>query len=137
MKIWRYPFLIFSMFLFLEVFVLSGASDEIASINFSVFHFILIGFFLGFATGRIQLPLSILAPIYLVQFAISAMPILDFVFINTSIFLGYLITPIHPCVSYSTEYFETDLKKVLRILGIPTLISFLILVSIYWILCLI
>ncbi len=133
MKIWRYPFLIFAMFLFLEVFILSGASDEIASINLSVFHFILIGFFLGFATGRIQLPLSILAPIYLVQFTLSAIPILDFIFINTSIFLGYLITPIHPCVSYSTEYFETDLKKVIRTLGIPTSISFIILISIYWI----
>jgi integral membrane protein (TIGR00529 family) len=133
MKIWRYPFIIFAMFLFLEVFILTGASEEIASLNLSVFYFILIGFFLGFATGRIQLPISILIPIFLAQYAVFTMPILDFIFIYTSIFLGYLITPIHPCVSYSIEYFETDFTKVLKILGIPTLICFIILIGLYWI----
>jgi hypothetical protein len=137
MKIWRYPFIIFAMFMFLEVFILSGASEEIASLNLSVFLFILIGFFLGFATGRIQLPVSILAPIYLVQYTVLAMPILDFIFIYTSIFLGYLITPIHPCVSYSTEYFKTEFKDVIKILGKPTLICFIILIGLYWILYLI
>lgn len=133
MKIWRFPFIIFSMFLFLEVFILSGAPEEIASLNLTVFLFILIGFFLGFATGRIQLPISILVPIYLVQYAVLAMSILDFVFIYTSIFLGYLITPIHPCVAYSTEYFQTNFKKVVKVLGKPTLISFIILIGVYWV----
>ncbi|MHA2129968.1 MAG: DUF401 family protein, partial [Promethearchaeota archaeon] len=64
---------------------------------------ILIGFFLGFATGRIQLPVSIVIPIYLAQFTALTMPLIDFVFIYASISLGYLITPLHPCVSYSTE----------------------------------
>lgn len=131
MKIWRYPFIIFAMFMFLEVFVLSGAPEEIGSLDLSVFLFILIGFFLGFATGRIQLPISILIPIYLVQYTIFIMPILDFIFIYTSIFLGYLITPIHPCVSYSTEYFNTDFKKVFRILIKPIMISFIILIGVY------
>ncbi len=133
MKIWRFPFIIFSMFLFLEVFILSGAPEEIASLNLTVFLFILIGFFLGFATGRIQLPISILVPIYLVQYAVLTMSILDFVFIYTSIFLGYLITPIHPCVAYSTEYFKTDFKKVVKVLGKPTLISIIILIGVYWV----
>ncbi len=132
MKIWRFPFIIFSMFLFLEVFILSGAPEEIASINLSVFLFILIGFFLGFATGRIQLPISILVPIYLVQYTVLTMSILDFVFIYTSIFLGYLITPIHPCVAYSTEYFKTNFKEVVKILGKPTFLSFIILIGVYW-----
>jgi len=131
MKIWRYPFIIFAMFMFLEVFVLSGAPEEIGSLDLSVFLFILIGFFLGFATGRIQLPISILIPIYLVQYTVFIMPILDFIFIYTSIFLGYLITPIHPCVSYSAEYFNTDFKSVVKILIKPTLISFLILIGAY------
>lgn len=131
MKIWRYPFIIFAMFMFLEVFVLSGAPEEIGSLDLSVFLFILIGFFLGFATGRIQLPISILIPIYLVQYTVFIMPILDFIFIYTSIFLGYLITPIHPCVSYSIEYFNTDFKKVFRILIKPIMISFIILIGVY------
>jgi len=134
MKIWRFPLMIFSMFLFLEVFILSGAPDEIATLNFSVFLLILIGFLLGFATGRIQLPTSIIIPIYLVQNAVLVMPLLDFIFIYISISLGYLITPIHPCVSYSTEYFETDLKNVIKVLGKPIFLSFLILIGLYWIL---
>jgi integral membrane protein (TIGR00529 family) len=137
MKIWRFPLIIFSMFIFLEVFILSGAPEEIASLNLSVFLLILIGFFLGFATGRIQLPVSILIPIYLVQNAVLTMPLLDFIFIYVSISLGYLITPIHPCVSYSTDYFETDFKKVVKTLGKPIIFSFLILIGVYWLLFLI
>ncbi|MHA2033378.1 MAG: DUF401 family protein [Candidatus Kariarchaeaceae archaeon] len=131
MKVWRFPLIIFSMFLFLEVFISSGAPEEIASIDMSVFLLILLGFFLGFATGRIQLPISILIPIYLVQFTTPTMPLLDFIFIYTSISLGYLITPIHPCVSYSTEFFETNFLKVVKILGKPIIISFLLLLGIY------
>ncbi|MFX0028804.1 MAG: DUF401 family protein [Candidatus Hermodarchaeota archaeon] len=134
MKIWRFPLIIFSMFLFLEVFVVSGAPEEIASIDLSVFLLILIGFFLGFATGRIQLPISILIPIYLAQFTVLIMPLLDFIFIYTSISLGYLITPLHPCVAYSTEYFETDFIKVVKILGIPIFLSFIVLLGLYSIL---
>jgi hypothetical protein len=132
MKIWRFPLIIFAMFLFLEVFKLSGADNEIASLDLSVFLLILIGFFLGFATGRIQLPISILIPIYLAQNAIIPMPLLDFIFIYVSISLGYLITPIHPCVTYSTDYFETDFKKVVKILAKPIFISFIIFIGFYW-----
>ncbi|MFW9874008.1 MAG: DUF401 family protein [Candidatus Thorarchaeota archaeon] len=132
MKIWRFPLIIFAMFLFLEVFILSGAPEEIANLNLSVFLLILIGFFFGFATGRIQLSVSILIPIYLVQNTVVIMPLLDFIFIYVSISLGYLITPIHPCVSYSTNYFETDFKKVVKILGKPITITFIILIGFYW-----
>ncbi|MHA1234838.1 MAG: DUF401 family protein [Promethearchaeota archaeon] len=131
MKIWRFPLIIFSMFIFLEVFVLSGAPEEIASVDLSVFLLILIGFFLGFGTGRIQLPISILLPIYLAQFTVPIMPLLDFIFIYTSIFLGYLITPLHPCVAYSTEYFKTDFIKVAKVLGKPIFISFILLLGLY------
>ena len=132
MRIWRFPLIIFSMFMFLEVFILSGAPEEIASVNLSVFLLILIGFFLGFATGRIQLPISILIPIYIAQFVGITMPLLDFIFIYTASFLGYLLTPIHPCVAYSTEYFETNFIKAVKILGKPILISFLLLIGLYW-----
>ncbi len=131
MKIWRFPLIIFSMFIFLEVFVVSGAPEEIASVDLSVFLLILIGFFLGVGTGRIQLPISILIPIYLAQFTVFTMPLLDFIFIYTSIFIGYLITPLHPCVAYSTEYFKTEFIKVVKILGKPILVSFILLLGLY------
>ena len=127
MKIWRFPLIIFATFMFLEVFILSGAREEIGSLNLSVFLLILIGFCLGFGTGRILLPVSILIPIYGLT-----IPLLDFIFIYVSISLGYLITPIHPCVTYSTDYFETDFKKVVKVLGKPIIISFIILIGFYW-----
>jgi len=131
MKIWRFPLLIFGMFLFLEVFTNSGVPDDIGSLNIPYILFICLGFFLGYATGRIQLPLSILIPIYFVQNVISIMPLMDFVFLYVAIFLGYLITPIHPCVSYSASYFETSYNKVVKALAIPTFISFGLLLAIY------
>lgn len=137
MKIWRFPLIIFSMFLFLEVFLSSGAPEEIASVDLSVFLLVLIGFLLGFGTGRIQLPISILIPIYLAQFAVPTMPLLDFAFIYTSIFLGYLITPLHPCVAYSTEYFKTNFLKVAKTLGKPVFISFILLLGVLGVLLII
>ena len=131
MKIWRFPLLIFAMFWFLEIFIRSGVANEIGSLNLSFFLFILIGFFLGFATGRIQLPLSILIPIYLVQYAIFPMPLMELIFLYCSIFLGYLITPIHPCVAYSTNYYKTNYKKVIKILYVPALLCFALLLLIY------
>jgi integral membrane protein (TIGR00529 family) len=131
MKIWRFPLLIFAMFWFLEIFIRSGVANEIGSLNLSFFLFILIGFFLGFATGRIQLPLSILIPIYLVQYAIFPMPLIELIFLYCSIFLGYLITPIHPCVAYSTNYYKTNYKKVIKILYVPALLCFALLLLIY------
>ena len=64
------------------------------------------------------------------QFTGNTMALLDFVFIFISLFLGYVFTPIHPCVAYSTEYFKTNFIKVMKVLGKPVFISFIILLSI-------
>ncbi len=131
MKIWRFPLLILAMFWFLNVFIRSGVAEEIGSLNLSFILFIFFGFSLGFATGRILVPLTILAPIYLVQFTVSTMPLMEFIFLYCSIFLGYIITPIHPCVAYSTNYFETNYKNVAKRLAIPTFLCFGLLLSLY------
>jgi len=136
MRIWRFSLLILAMFWFLDIFGKSGVPEELGSLNLTFFYFICIGFFLGFATGRIQIPLSILIPIYLIQFATSVMPVIDFVFVYFSIFLGYLITPIHPCVSYSINYFETDYKSIVKYLVIPALLCFGLLLIVYFVICL-
>ena len=131
MKIWRFPLLILAMFWFLDVFIRSGVAEEIGSLNLSFILFIFFGFSLGFATGRILVPLTILVPIYLVQFTISTMPLMEFIFLYCSIFLGYIMTPIHPCVAYSTNYFETNYKNVVKHLATPTFLCFGLLLSIY------
>ena len=131
MKLWRFPLLIISMFLFLEVFQRSSVPVTIATLNLPFILFLCLSFFLGFATGRIQLPLSIVSPIYISQYLLGYLPLLDFSFLYLAIFLGYLITPIHPCISYSIDYYGTTLKKVLKQMSIPVALSFGILLISY------
>ncbi|MFO7797406.1 MAG: DUF401 family protein [Promethearchaeati archaeon] len=131
MKLWRFPLLIFGMFLFLEVFNNSSVTMDISALNLPFILFLCVGFFLGYATGRVEVPLPLLIPIYLDQYMVFIMPLLDFVFLYVAIFLGYLITPIHPCISYSVSYFKTTYNKVIKRLAAPALISFGILLAIY------
>ncbi len=131
MKIWRFPLLILAIFWFLDIFKKSGLPEDIGALNLNFIIFICLGFFLGFATGRVQVPLSIIIPIYLIQNVITVMILVDFVFLYCATFLGYLITPIHPCVAYSVNYFKTDYKNAFKDLAIPTFICFGILLGIY------
>jgi len=43
-----------------------------------------------------------------------------------SIFMGYVISPVHPCVSVSLEFFGAQLKDFFKLLIIPVLISLVI-----------
>jgi hypothetical protein len=122
MKIWRFSLLIFAIFLFLNVFIESGLPEDVGGLKLPFTVFILLGFFLSFATGRVQVPLSILIPIYLIQNMVSIMPLFDFVFLYCAIFLGYLITPVHPCLSYSIEYLKASYKNSIKYLALPTFI---------------
>ena len=131
MKVWRFPLLIISMFLFLSIFLESGVPEQISALNLPFALFISIGFFLGFTTGRVQLPSSILIPIYLVQNLVLSMPIIDFVFLYFAIYLGYLITPLHPCLAYNINYFKTNYIKSFKHVVIPTLICFGILYAVF------
>ena len=131
MKVWRFPLLIISMFLFLSIFLESGVPEQISALNLPFALFISIGFILGFTTGRVQLPSSILIPIYLVQNLVLSMPIIDFVFLYFAIYLGYLITPLHPCLAYNINYFKTNYLKSFKHIVIPTLFCFGILYAVF------
>jgi len=126
MRVWRFPLLIIAMFLFLEIFIESGVPDQIATLNLPLILFLILSFILGFSTGRSQLPLTILIPIYLTQYGLTVFPIFDFVLIYSATFLGYIITPLHPCVAYTYQYFKTNYKNTFKYLALPTFISFAI-----------
>lgn len=136
MQIWRFPLLIIAMFLFLDIFINSGLPEDIGALDIPFILLICIGFSLGFALGRVILPISILIPIYLIQNFLIVMPLLDFIFLYVAIFLGYLITPLHPCLSYSIQYFKTDYKKTFKYIAIPTFICFGLLLIVYLIISL-
>ncbi len=121
MEPWNFSLIILGMFAFLNVFKASGAPEAIADLNIPLpVLLVLISFLLGFATGRIQAPASIVIPVFLARFGLSSMPPLSFAITYFSIFLGYIITPVHPCVSISLNYFDTSLEAYLRRLIWPT-----------------
>ena len=134
MKVWKYALIIIGMFLFLNMFQASGTSSAIAAIAFSkTFLIVVIGFILGFATGRVQVPVSILLPIFAAKFNGAGMTHFVFTIIFFSVFIGYVFSPVHPCVSVSLEYFETSLKEFYKKVSIPISIAFIIALTISFI----
>ncbi len=123
MKPWNFTLIILGMFIFLHIFEASDAVDLIASIPLHPLTLsVLGGFLLGLATGRVQLPASIVLPVYLATASFIS-PIL-FSLIYISIFFGYVLSPVHPCVSVSCEYFGVQVKDFLRELILPVFIIF-------------
>ncbi len=124
MKPWYFALIIVGMFLFLNIFKASETSRVIAEAAFSkIFLIVGVAALLGFTTGRVQVPISILLPIYLAQFGANAMTPLIFAIMFFSAYQGYIISPVHPCVSVSLAFFRTDLKSFYKSLAIPALIG--------------
>ncbi len=123
MKAWNFTLIILGMFLFLHIFQSSNIADLIARIPLPTITLCVVaGFILGIATGRVLLPASIVLPVYLASAAITPSV---FALIYTSIFFGYVISPVHPCVAVSIEYFNVPLKKFFALLVIPTFAIFI------------
>ncbi|MBN1539784.1 MAG: DUF401 family protein [Candidatus Thermoplasmatota archaeon] len=118
MKAWNFALIIMGMFLFLEIFNASDAPDAISTLPLSrPLLVVFAGGLLGVATGRVNIPISIMLPIL-----VAAGAIIDnvtFTILFFSIFIGFLVSPVHPCVSVSLEYFRTDYLSVLRRTMIP------------------
>ena len=123
MRPWNFAFIIFGMFLFLHIFQASETSQVIADASFSkVFLVVGVGGLLGFATGRVQVPISILLPIFFAQYGSSAMTPLVFAVMFFAVYQGYIISPVHPCVSVSLQFFKTGLRDFYQSLALPAFI---------------
>ncbi|MCK4448681.1 MAG: DUF401 family protein [Candidatus Marinimicrobia bacterium] len=124
MKPWKFFLIIIAMFIFLNMFEASKVSAAISVIVFSkTFLIVGIGVFLGFVTGRVQVPVSIILPIFYSKFGIESMTPVVFATMFFAVFMGYIVSPVHPCVSVSLEYFHTELKDFYKKLSVPTLIA--------------
>ncbi|MFP4052010.1 MAG: DUF401 family protein [Thermoplasmata archaeon] len=120
MKPWNFMVLIFSLYFFINVFKSSGIGGMIEDL--AVPGFVLLvgfGFLLGFGTGRIMLPASIIARIYIET--VGSFSVMAFQAMYVSMFMGYIITPVHPCISISLDYFDGDMNKFLKLM-IPMLL---------------
>jgi len=122
---WKYVLIILAMFAFLNVFTTSGVPERIGALALPpVVLCIVIGALLGLITGRIQAPMSIIVPIYVTTHGTMSAPV--FAATYFAIFLGYILTPIHPCISVSLEYFKTSLASFLRRLAPPATAALII-----------
>lgn len=114
-RFWNFSLIIFGLFLFLKVFQASNLTGLIASLPIPLLLLCEIaGFVIAFAAGRVLLPASVVFPIYL-----AARPVTPIVFglIYTSVFFGYVMSPTHPCMSFTCEYFDAPFKDVARLLA--------------------
>jgi len=131
MKPWKYAAIILAMFVFLNVFTSSGAPERLAALRLPpAVLSVVIGFALGAITGRIQAPMSIIIPIYATTY--GALSPAAFAVTFFAVFLGYVLTPIHPCISVSVEYFRTPMTAFVRRLAWPVGISFAITLAAGW-----
>jgi len=126
MKPWKYSLIIIGMFLFLNIFTASDTPGVFETLNVpKIFLLVVIGFLLGFATGRVQLPVSILLPVYLAKYGVSLVTPVSFGIMFFSVYIGYLISPVHPCVAVSLTYFHTGLKNTVKHMIPPAAIGLL------------
>jgi integral membrane protein (TIGR00529 family) len=122
MKPWNFALIIIGMFIFLNIFKASNVAELIASIPLSPEVLCVVaGFILGFTTGRVLLPASIILPVYLTMGTIT--PFI-FAVMYTSIFFGYVLSPVHPCVCITLEYFNVPMKNFFRLTSPPVFIIF-------------
>jgi len=123
MKPWNFALIIIGMFLYLHIFQESDARNLIATLPLPpLILAVTAGFLLGVVTGRVQLPASIVFPVYLA--AIDQVTPVVFALIYIGIYFGYIISPVHPCLVVTCEYFHVPLKEMIKKLAWPTMIVF-------------
>jgi len=120
-KPWNFAFMMMGIMVFLGVFRGSRVFDLFINTPITSSMLFGIAFLLGFVTGRIVTPAGIVFPIYIMKFGQISLPV--FALIYFGIFLGYIITPVHPCVSLTLASFKVDLKNYLKIMIRPVCIS--------------
>ncbi len=124
MKPYNFSLILIGLFLFLNTFKSTRIAQLISQIPIPpLILCIIAGFILAFGTGRILLPASVIFPIFLTTSIITPF---SFALIYTSIFFGYVVSPVHPCLGVSAEYFKTPLKGVLELLFPPAMIILVI-----------
>jgi len=122
MKPWNFTLIILGMFFFLGMFQASDGPANIAELEVSATVLLVgIGFFLGAAMGRVTAPVFILYPIYLDKF--GNMSIIAFSVMYFAVFLGYVISPVHPCLIVTMEYFKVSYKSMVKRLAVPMVVA--------------
>ncbi len=121
-KPWRFGLIVVGMFAYLAVFQASGAAQLIADLRLSPQALCVgIALLLGLATGREQAPASIVIPIFLAAYGV--MTPWAFAVTYFAVYIGFVMSPVHPCVTVSAEYAGTTLARLLRRMLVPSLLA--------------
>lgn len=116
-KPWDFAFMMMGIMVFLGVFKGSGVFNLFVDVPLTPDMLFGMAFLLGLVTGRIVTPAGIVFPIYLMKFGQISPP--AFALMYFGIFLGYVVTPVHPCVSLTLALFKVDFKSYLKIMIRP------------------
>ncbi len=121
-KPWRFGLIVIGMFAYLEVFRASGAAQLIADLHLSPQALCVgIALLLGLATGREQAPASIVIPIFLAAYGV--MTPWAFAVTYFAVYIGFVMSPVHPCVTVSAEYAGTTLAGLLKRMFVPSVLA--------------
>ena len=119
-KPWKFALMVVFMFFFLETFEATSIPAFLAGFEYSpVLLIVPASFLVAFLTGRIPVAVSVILPIYVAKF--GSMPAHVFAVFYFAVFLGYMVSPLHPCVLVTLESFGTTLKAFFRRLATPVL----------------
>lgn len=125
MRPWNFGLIIIFMYLLLNIFKATQIPHLIGEMHLSpTVLLVVMGFLLAFVTGRIILPATIIVPIYVAQN--GAMSGLEVALFFYGTFQGYVLTPVHPCVAVTLEYFKTQYKDIVRTLAGPIIVSLIV-----------
>ncbi len=125
---WRFGLIVIGVFTYLAVFQRSGLPTRIAALSLPPAALCVgVGWLLGFATGRQQAALSLVIPIHIGSYGAMAPWALAVTYLAS--YLGYLLSPLHPCLTVSAEYARVPLGSVWRRLLVPSLLTLLITVG--------
>jgi len=112
-KSWDFFLLIVAIYLYQAIFAVSNVGLFVESVAIPSWAFIIvISFMFGFLTGRVSTPLVILIPLYITRFTIISPLNLALMYYST--ILGYIISPIHPCLVFTAEYFNINPKEIIK-----------------------
>ncbi|MCX7750074.1 MAG: DUF401 family protein [Candidatus Bipolaricaulota bacterium] len=110
-RAWRFGLIVIGVFSYLAVFQRAGVPGRIAALALPPAALAVgVGWALGFATGRQQAALSLVIPLYVG--AAGAMPPWAFAVTYLASYLGYLLSPLHPCLTVSAEHVGVPLSAV-------------------------
>ncbi|MCS7239890.1 MAG: DUF401 family protein, partial [Candidatus Bipolaricaulota bacterium] len=122
---WRFSLIVVGVFMYLGAFQASGLPKAMAALPFPLAFLVLgLSFLMGLATGRQQAALSVVIPVYLATG--KALDGWRFSLIYQACYLGYLLSPLHPCLAVSAEYMRTGLFRTWRRLLLPSAVVLLV-----------